>query len=200
MHILIPFNKNYLRKRYGMSTTFINKLGSVVMPNLLNRLSMDHRTKSIELFSDLEGGLLSGISRKISLYPSDTSKQTTAEKVIEFCFKNSKTESEISIFYNPLFPFVSIDKIEFGYNFLQNGSSSSAIGAFNTMLACNKPSIVKYTNQGIFRILKKKEFLANKKNLSIPVDIIGLSAVELISLRSGNDLDLFELIINSGYK
>lgn len=200
MDIIIPFNKNYLRSRYEMSTTFLDRLGSIVIPNLLNRLSMDDRIKSIEVFSDLEPDLLLGISRKICLYPSDTSKLSTAEGVIESCFKRSKIESEISIFYNPLFPFVSVEKIYLGFNFILKGSSSSTIGGFSTQLACQNSNIVEIIDQGIFRILKREDFFANKKKLNFPIDIIGLSAMELISLRSADDLDLFELILNSGYR
>ena len=47
-------------------------------------------------------------------------------------------------------------------------------------------------------MINKSEFMLKKNRLISPVDAVGLSALELVSLRVKDDYELYGLIVNSG--
>ena len=51
---------------------------------------------------------------------------------------------------------------------------------------------------GIFNVVNKDAFLQSNSRLTYPTYLVKLSALELISLRGYDDIDLYDLIVNSG--
>lgn len=58
--------------------------------------------------------------------------------------------------------------------------------------------MAKISDRGIFAVINKMKFLQEGSRLISPLDTVGLSALELVSLRSEEDYELYGLIVNSG--
>ncbi|NVK02949.1 MAG: hypothetical protein HWE12_15515 [Oceanospirillaceae bacterium] len=200
MNLIIPFGRRYLRQRYSMDDSTIEMLENQVLPSLCNRVSMDNRVASVEIIGEIDNQNLENISSKISLIHSNTEHLKSAEEVISNYYSCTKNKSNLSVFQNPLFPFVNIDKISFAHSLVLNESVVNVIGGFSSRLGITDDNVIKYSDHGIFTVLRRDVFLNSKQKLVPPLDVIGLSALEVINLRSKEDLELYNLIVNSGLR
>lgn len=198
MNILIPLNSKYLINRYSMSDKIISQIKNIVLPNLVNRLSSDGRVLEINLMSDLNLDKSFSPNSKVRNYNHDTGLSTGPSKIISEFINLSSYSKDILIVYNPLFPFISIDKINLGYESLKNKSCKSSIGAYSDVEIIEDLYLASRYDYGIFSIIRTSDFITAGSRLLQPIKIIKLDAVDLVSLRSSNDYDLFELIVNSG--
>ena len=199
MRLLIPFNSDYLRKRYHLSLNKIDMLISSVMPDLTERLAMDRRIISIDVFSNVDLTQNLCLSTKITQIQSDTDNLITGEEVILRYFELSEPrDDDVCVLYNPMFPFISISKLENAYLSVKENSVSSAAGSFSTSLRSSDESLIRHSDHGIFSVFRESTFKKYNKRLVQPVDLHGLSAIESICLRTQDDYELFGLIKNSG--
>lgn len=196
MKIKIFSNKNYLASRYEMSEDVINRFNSDVLPNLMNRLSMDSRVELIEIYTnELESENI-GFSSKINQYKVGTDNIKSYSELIDL-FAGSE-ENEIVVVYNPLFPFLSLDKIYAAYKQVADGRFESAFGVDNYYIDLINEKNVESMDVGIFSIFKIDNFKNTRRRLQQPAKPVKLSAIELISLRQKDDYELYGLVVNSG--
>jgi len=181
-----------------MEHSDLTRLTRDVFPMLLERLSMDWRVDGIEIFSDIDFSSEIGLSSKIIIIKSDTGKMTRAEDVILNYITETQCKQETIVIYNPLFPFISIDKIDLLFQRVGNGFANSGIGSYFDAQGVLDVNMAKYSDRGIFAVINKAEFLRKNARLIAPADIISLSALELVSLRHEQDYELYGLIVNSG--
>jgi len=198
MNILIPLNSKYLINRYSMGVNVVNQIINIVLPNLINRLSSDSRVHEIHIMSDLDFYKTSSPGSKIKYLKHDTGLSTESSKIISEFIKISNYSKEILIIYNPLFPFISVDKLYFGYESVKNKSCKSSIGAYSNEEMLEDLYLASKYDHGIFSIIRPSDFLKAGSRLLQPINVVNLDAINLVSLRSSNDYDLFELIVNSG--
>jgi hypothetical protein len=198
MIITLPFNSRYLKNQYNMQNADLKRLTREVLPALVERLSMDSRVDGIEIFSDVDFSSAFGLSSKIKIIKSNTEEMTKAEEVIKNYITTTQCKQEIIVIYNPLFPFVLIKKIYFLYRRVSSGCANSGMGSYFDNQGLSNKHIAVSADRGIFFIINKSEFLQRGTRLISPVDTVKLSALELVSLRSNEDYELYGLIINSG--
>lgn len=199
MNIIIPFNTDYLCKRYHMDDDFLTFLQLRVLPFLVNRLALDARIKYIEIFSNVELVHITENSDKVSVKLSGTACIQDANQVVRESIMKSEVKSEIIIQLNPLYPFIKINTIAQAFDIVKSGRVGSVIGSFISCKSESDPRILDYNNIGILTVFDKSEFFRFNSRVVRPSDILKLDAVEMVSLRSENDMDLFELVINSGF-
>lgn len=201
MHIIIPINFSYLQQRYRFNENLARQLVATVLPDLTDRLTRDRRVRSVDIFTSEEIMPHTSHSAKIRIIPSNTDSLDRAEDVL-LAYKsetNYDSASRPVVVYNPLFPFISVEKLEFGYTSVCEGVSNSAVGGHHTRLGVTNAQELTMIDQGVFTILNLNTLETEGKRLKTPVDVIGLSALELVSLRSNSDYELFGLIKNSGF-
>ena len=58
--------------------------------------------------------------------------------------------------------------------------------------------MAKRYDPGIISVINKSEFIRKGARLIPPADTVSLSALELVSLRSEEDFELYSLIVNAG--
>ena len=198
MILTLPYNIRYLKNRYQLLDDDVERLTKKALPELIKRLSLESLVDQLDIFTDVEFNLELGLSSKINIIKSETDKLVRAEDVIESYINISNNEQEILVIYNPLFPFLSIRKIKFIYDRVKEGHANSGLGSYYDSIGLTDLNNVKNIDRGIFSVIKKSEFILKKNRLISPVDAIGLSALELVSLRVKDDYELYGLIVNSG--
>ena len=198
MIITLPFNSKYLKNQYKMQDSDISRLTRDVLPMLVERLSMDSHIDGIEIFSDIDFSSELGLSSKIKIIKSNTEEMTVAEDVIVNYITTTQCKQETIVIYNPLFPFVSIKKIDFLFQRVSSGFANSGIGSYFDAQGLCDANMAKSSDRGIFSVINKVEFLRQGTRLISPADTVSLSALELVSLRSEEDYELYGLIVNSG--
>lgn len=196
MKIKIFTNENYLTSRYEMSDETIRRFNSEVLPNLLNRLAMDSRVDLIEIFTNESSEINVGFSSKLRRNIVNTENLKTYAELIDLCA--SSGSEELMIVYNPLFPFLSLDKIYLAYQKVMSGEFESAFGADTYYTGVINDRNAELMDVGIFSIFKMKNFQNTRRRIQLPALPVKLSAVELISLREKDDYELYGLVVNSG--
>lgn len=199
MHILIPLNLEYIRDRYRMSEFHIAFLLDYVVPEMLNRYCLDSRVETVELLSDFNLKGLESLSDKITATTHVIPSDLDANGVVAHLIDARKTESQIIVQCNPLFPFISINSLHRGYRLVAEGEVLSAVGSITDKLSVHEEVLATEHDLGIFSVYTENTFRSTARRVSPPFSEIGLQAVELIGLRNSNDIDLFNLIVNSGF-
>ena len=197
MKIVLLYNSAYLSYRYNFDLKDLRKFEDTIVPNLVKRLSIEDRVKSIDICSDIDFNNQNFSSSKIHFYKSNTGIKDDGFIVFTKFFSMFEGHESTFVFLNPLFPFVSIEHLYEGYQNVNSGKYSSSIGVVSLgqgNLYDNKNII----DWGIFSVVKKNAFLESNSRLIDPMHVVQLSAVELISLRGDHDIDLYDLIVNSG--
>ena len=198
MNILVPINSKYLVERYNMSDSLISRIENEVVSNTVNRLAADSRVANIRIMTDLEFRNFEAHGEKVRFIKYDTGLTHDFVKIISGFMSLEGDMSDILVVYNPLFPFVSVDKISTGYRSMKEGLCGSAIGSYFNVMGLNDRTQASHYDNGIFSVISCSKTLDSGTRLNTPVDVIGLNAIDLVSLRSQDDADLFDLISNSG--
>jgi len=197
MKIVLLYNSAYISHRYKFDLMFLSKFEDTIFPNLVKRLSLEGRIKSIDICSDIDFHSQNFTSSKIQFYQSITGIEDTKVSVFSKFFSIIEESDNTFVFLNPLFPFVSIEHLYEGYQSVNSGKYRSAMGAVSLGkdILYDSNNIIDW---GIFSVVEKNTFQESNSRLIDPINVVQLSAVELISLRSNHDIDLYDLIINSG--
>lgn len=199
MKILIPFNTTYLNERYLMSEVFLEKVREEVLPYLIARLSADSRVSSIEVMAD-RGPPAEKISGdKITINQHDIGPHSDLPTVIDALLKHRSSKSDVIVTVNPLYPLVRISSLERAFQGVNAGHANSAFGSIMDKVGVTDPDSLEELDQGVFAIFRETDFATTKSRINPNVDVIGLSALELVCLRTEKDLELYDLIVNSGY-
>lgn len=176
----------------------INRLTMDVLPLLIDRLSMDSRIDGIDILSDSDFGLDLALSSKINIIHSNTETMTKAEDVILSYIQATQCAHDVIVIYNPLFPFISIEKIDYLFQRVSSGHANSGIGSYFDAVGLSDLNVLGSNDPGIFSVINKAEFLRQGLRLIPPADTLSLSALELVSLRLKEDYELYGLIVNAG--
>jgi len=197
MKIVLLYNSAYLSYRYNFDLKLLRKFEVTIFPNLVRRLSLESLVESIDICSDIDFNNQNFSSSKINLYKSNTEIEDNVSIVFSKFFSIYEGHESTFVFLNPLFPFVSIEHLFEGYQNVNSGKYSSASGGVSLGYdnLYDKDNIIDW---GIFNVVKKDAFLESNSRLIDPTHVVKLSAVELISLRGYDDIDLYDLIVNSG--
>ena len=198
MIVVVPFNSKFLKKKYKKQDLDIKKLIGEVLPRLIERLSMDSRIEWIEIFSDVNFDTVLGLSSKIKIIKSNTDEMMVAEDVIVSYIMSTRCKQETLVIYNPLFPFVSIEKMDILFQRVSNGLANCGIGSYFDEQGLSDKNIAIRYDPGIISVINKAEFVRQGIRLVAPADTVSLSALELVSLRSEEDYELYGLIVNAG--
>lgn len=200
MNILIPYNTHYLRAQYNLDGAILNQLNTDVIPSLVNRLCVDERIVKLDVMTNIDiSGKLSP-SSKVEILDLDTAKLETRVQVIDSYLQNTKLgDEEFLIVYNPLFPFISISKLQGAHQAVVNGASQTAVGSFINGSFETRSAAEQYLDIGAFSVHKISTVKSVGHHLSYPLDIFRLSASESVCLRDAQDLELYGLIKNSGF-
>ena len=198
MIITIFINKNYLEKKYNMSIELLNKFTFEVLPNLLNRLSMDSRVLSIEIYTNDSLDKNIGFGSKVKIIKIESANIVLYPELIDLSIKNKINNEDIIVIYNPLFPFLSLDKIHTAYQKIVNAEFISSIGVDGYYKNTITNDNVEFFDAGIFSIFRLASYKKTKRRVNQPILSVNLNALELISLREKDDYELYGLVVNSG--
>lgn len=199
MHILIPLNLGYIRNRYQMSDFYINSLLDYVLPEMVSRYCSDSRVEKVELISGTSLKELELLSDKVITTAYQIPTDLDANGVVSHIIDARETASEIIVQCNPLFPFISIDSLHRGYLSVAAGGALSAVGGIVEKPSVDDDALAIEHDLGIFSVYSVATFESTARRVVPPFGEIGLQAVELIGLRNSADIDLFNLIVNSGF-
>lgn len=182
-----------------MQDQLINRLKNEVLSLITDRLCADRRVSRLTVFSDMHIDYLKRISRKVHILENNGDLNDNPSNVISDFLTCNDHDDAVFVFYNPLFPFVSLNSISYAYTSVINKSAKSAIGSYYPL----KETIVSIEDalehdNGIFSVIDKDEFNKSNSRVSDRTRIVGLTALELICLRTEADLDLYNLVVNSG--
>ena len=121
-------------------------------------------------------------------------------KVVETLLAVRKMKSSIVVQANLLYPFISVSSLNRGYLHVKGGAVSSALGSPVNIASESNLDVITKSDLGIFTVYRASIFKKSCNRVCPPVQMIGIKALEMISLRSKIDIDLYELVINSGYE
>jgi len=198
MIITMFINKNYLEKKYNMNFDLLNKFITEVLPNLLNRLSMDSRVFSIEIYTNDSLDKNIGFGSKVKIIKIESTNIQLYSELIDLSIESNDNKKDIIIIYNPMFPFLSLDKIYQSYEKILNKEFASSLGVDGYYSNAITNSNVEIFDAGIFSIFKISDYNKSKNRVNQPVQSVNLNALELISLREKDDYELYGLVVNSG--
>jgi hypothetical protein len=200
MIITMFVNKSYLQKKYNMSFELLNKFTYEVLPNLLNRLSTDSRVRNIEVYTNDSLNKNIGFGSKVKIVKIESSDIILYQDLIDLSIKNKSINNneEIIVIYNPLFPFLSLDKIDIAYRKIVNAEYVSSIGVDGYYTSTITNNNAELFDAGIFSIFTLDSYKKSNRRVNQPILSVNLSALELISLREKGDYELYGLVVNSG--
>ena len=198
MILTIFINKNYLEKKYNMGIELLNKFNFEVLPNLLNRLSMDSRVLSIEIYTNDSLDSNIGFGSKVKIIKIESTDVNSYIDLINLKIRSKVNVEDIVVIYNPMFPFISLDKIHMAYKKIENLDFISSIGVDANYKNANTSNNAEIFDVGIFSIFRLENFKKTKQRVNHPILNIYLNALELISLREKDDYELYGLVVNSG--
>lgn len=200
MHLLIPFNCLYLKSKYFIDSSFINHLINYVFPSFINRFSLDNRVDKIEIITNLSPDQLSLNSNKLLFTQKDIGNIDDVNDFTKKLITVRNDDSDIIVQVNPLFPFININSLSTAYKTLSNNICNSAVGTNYDSDSVDDYNVIERNNLGIFTAYRASLFHESHIRCKSPCQMIGLSAVEMISLRTKKDLSLYSLVINSGFE
>lgn len=199
MNILLPLNTNYLKDRYLMSSGLLKQIVEEVLPNIVARLTADSRITAIEIITN-ETLILSGVlNDKVDVTKYDIGILHQQQDVTKALLDCRVSSGEMVINLNPLYPFVRVASLFQAYESVRDGNARSAFGSIRSAVGLHERDLISELDQGVFTVFRAQDFGTTAARLNPPVDAVGLAAVELICLRTLRDLELYELVINSGY-
>ena len=200
MHITVPLNFGYIKHKYQMTDHFTSFIENYVIPELIARLSRDYRVQSIEIISDLEFKPETFGSEKVTLTFYSIDKDLSANEVAGEILRVRQNQTRTIVQYNPLFPFVSVQSLWDAFSSVEEKNVLSAVGSFIQKEKLHDLPTAKEHDLGVFNVYSQESFEASSSRQALPTKVIGLTAIELIGLRSSQDHALFDLIVNSGFE
>lgn len=200
MDVTVPLNFGYIKHKYQMADHFMSFIRKYVVPDLIGRLSRDHRVQSIEIISDLEFKPETFGSEKVTLTSHSIDKDFSANEVAAEILRVRQNQSKTIVQYNPLFPFVSVQSLWDAFSSVEEKNVLSAVGSFIQKEKLHDFQTAKEHDLGVFNVYSQESFEASSSRQALPTKVIGLRAVELIGLRSSQDHALFDLVVNSGFE
>ena len=182
-----------------MPDSLISSLMDYVLPMTVQRYCLDSRVDRVEVITNAPRMRLNISSPKIIITSSEIAISLDTNEVVGRVVESRQTKSKVIVQGNPLFPFVSIDSLERGYLSVSAGQAVSAVGSIVDREPSTDTFLASDRDLGIFSIYDVDVYRVTHQRVSPPFVEIGLPAIELIGLRNPKDLDLFELIVNSGF-
>jgi len=182
---------------YNFPDSLIDKFLNEILPNLINRLSSDGRVHSIFLYSNDSLAQNVGYGSKIKTVKIDSADVSSFAGLVMLTL-SEPVENDVVVFYNPLFPFVSVDKIFKAYQSVDQNNYASAMGIDHSYTHLFKHEFMEMFDIGVFSVFRVSNFKKDKQRMHKPISAVGLKALELISLRQAEDYELYGLVINAG--
>ena len=199
MDINLFFNLNYIKKKYKNTDKNIEKYLSDVLPSIVNRISSDSRVNTIRILTQDLNEENIGYGSKVKIIKFDSNNIENYNDLIKKFTNEIEIIDEVVVIYNPLFPFININKIYQAYQNIKNLEFDSSMGIDHFYSDSFDEKSLRKFDKGIFNIFNKNDFKASNERLNGRVFSVNLSALELVSLRETEDYELFSLIINSGF-
>lgn len=212
MKIFIPYNKKYISQTYGFDVNHISFIENVVLKNLLKRLVKDKLVTCIDIYTQ-EKNIIDGIqSTKLHFIKSVSNELETSEEIIKDYISISNI-TEPFVYYNLMFPFTEIAKLNDALNYVKSGKYESATGVIikgvvwtyeshselNPLTSTPKQDEINTgLDVGSFCIIKPQNILDGFIRTTPPVKLISLASHELINMRTNVDKDLYQLVLSSG--
>lgn len=212
MNIFIPYNKKYLKQTYNFADSHISFIEDVVLRHLLKRLLKSNLVDKIDFYSQ-SAEIIRGIhSQKLEFVSSTSSEHGRSEDIIRDYLNHSHLEIPF-VYYNLMFPFTDIHKINNALEKVNSGFFESAAGviykgivwsaesADNIDIKEQTPSqseINTWLDIGSFCVVKPEHILKGYRRITPPICFVPLTSKELINTRTHADRDIYELIIASG--
>lgn len=196
MRIFLPFNSKYFLSHYS-DQKLVNKIEFEVIPDLIQRHSQNEYVKNIDIFSDIDFSEMESLSNKVRYIHNESYVGENFVDLVESYVNSSLNDDEVLVYHNPLFPFISLNKVFTAFEFVKKNTNcilNAELGIFSDSVGHHNIDLgaVSVFN---FSTLKKLGFRHTNCN-----EGIALTALEMLCLRYSDDLDHYNLIINSGFK
>jgi hypothetical protein len=196
MRIFLPFNSEYFLGRY-FDRELVNKIETEVIPYIIQRHSSSEYVKNIDIFSNSNYSEMELFSTKVRYINNNSYFGENFVELVDNYIKVTSGNDEVLAYHNPLFPFVSLEKMIDAYEFVKKNNDciiNSKVGVFSKgveNLSVDLGAVSVFTHA----TLKK-----NGTRNSLCEEDIELTALEMLCLRTSGDLELFNLIVNSGFR
>lgn len=196
MRIFLPFNSKYFLARY-LDRGLTKKLEVEVIPDIIQRHGSSEHVKNIDIFSNINYSEMELSSTKVRYIKNNSYFGENFVELVDSYISVSSRNDEVLVYYNPLFPFVSLEKLMNAYDFVKENNDcilNAKVGVFSGDI---KSQFVDLGAVSVFtyKTLKKH----GTRNSPCERDI-ELTALEMLCLRTSGDLELYDLIINSGLR
>jgi len=212
VNIFIPYNKQYVEKTYQFNNQHTKFIESFVIRHLLKRLIKNKLVTRVDFYSQSKS-IIDGIqSNKLNFVQSISNENESSEEIIKDYLSIVKLVEPL-VYYNLMFPFTDVSKINQALNNIKAGKYNSATGVIEKGVVWSDdaidvidphgstPSQAQITSSldiGSFCIVKPESILAGYRRIKKPVFFVSLTSLEIINMRSSADSDIYELIVSSG--
>lgn len=212
MNIFIPFNKKYILKTYDFDSHHASFIQDVVLRNLLKRLIKSNKVNRIDIYSQEEDIIVGIHSKKLNFIQSISDESQTSEQIMKDYLSITKIVEPV-VYYNLMFPFTQIEKLYEAFVDVKLGKFESSIGVIPKGVVWSEDSIAEIDSSkptpsqdeintgldiGSFCVIKPKNILSGLRRTTLPIKAVPLASRELVNMRSGDDKELYQLIVSSG--
>jgi hypothetical protein len=211
MNIFIPYNKNYILSTYNSDSCHIAFVEEALR-TLLNRLIKSKIVNRVDVYSQDKSITKDINSKKLNFIESISNELESSEEIIKDYLSITKMDKPF-VYYNLMFPFTDVNKLQNALDAIETGRYESATGVIDKGIVWSSDSaknsnpltptpsqkeIDTMLDVGSFCILKPDNILHGYRRTTPPVMLVPLSSLELVNLRGSVDKELYELIISSG--
>ena len=196
MRIFLPFNSKYFFNQY-LDQNLLNKIQYEVIPDIIERHSQNEYVKNIDVFSDVDFSEMESFSNKVRYIQNNSYIDGNFIDLVESYVGLTPNKDEVFVYHNPLFPFISLEKVFAAFEFVKKNTNCILNAEFGTVsYSIGRQNVdVGAVSVFNFNTLKKLGSRSSKCN-----EFISMTALEMLCLRYSDDLEHYDLIINSGYK
>lgn len=174
-----------------------DKIKCEVIPDIIRRHSLNENVKNIDIFSNHDFSEMEILSNKVRFVCNEFYAGANFVDLVKSYIGSFSIDEEVIVYHNPLFPFVSLKKTFSAYEFVKKNPNC----IINAELGIISDSAI---HQNIdlgavsvfnFNTLQR----LGTRNTSCK-ERIELTTLEMLCLRYLDDLEHYNLIINSGFK
>lgn len=196
MKVFLPFNSKYFLNNY-FDASLTSKIKKDVIPDIVERHSMSEYVEHIDIFSNDDFSELQSFSNKIRYIYNESYDGKSFVDLVDAYVKLSTNKDEPIVYHNPLFPFISMEKAFNAFKFVKANPNCIVNGKFVVPAEENRKL---YVDLGALSVFTSKTLAEVQGRNTSCKEIIQLSTLEIMCLRTSDDWAHYTLIVNSGFK
>lgn len=196
MRIFLPFNSKYFMGHYS-NQGLVDKIESEVIPDIIERHSLNENVKNIDIYSNLDFSEMEFLSNKVCFIQNESYEGENFVDLVQGYINKSSENEEVLVYHNPLFPFISLKKAFAAFEFVKSNPNCILNAELGILSDSSTHHNIDLGAVSVFNFRTLKRLGNRNSGCS---ERIELTALEMLCLRYSDDLEHYNLIINSGFK